>query len=87
MINQNPEIMASIVGKFFKHYKCNKYYVINLSRHTETMELQVNYISLHETPEYPFGTLWSRPLDMWSDQGRFIEIEPSDELYKLTVHF
>lgn len=79
--------MTSIVGKFFKHYKGNSYFVINISKHTETEEYLVNYISLYDTPKYAFGSLWSRPLNMWNENGRFVEIQPEKELYDKTCEF
>ena len=69
--------MSLLTGKFFRHYKGGIYYVLNLSIHTETNEILVNYISLND------GEHWSRPLTMWSKNvyslPRFEEIRPTDE--------
>lgn len=38
--------MNPLVGKYFQHYKGKFYYVLNISTHTETNEILVNYIIL-----------------------------------------
>lgn len=69
----------SIVNKFFRHYKGNYYYVMNISLHTETLEELVNYRSLYSTEKYPYGQIWARPLSMWfemvNNNPRFTEVE------------
>lgn len=73
-----------MINKFFKHRNGNFYYVINISKHTETEETLVNYYSLYATNGYPFGSVWSRPLKMWSEivDGtlRFTECFPPKEI-------
>jgi hypothetical protein len=49
-----------IPGGIYRHYKGGLYQVLNLSKHTETDEILVNYKSLH------FGSFYSRPLDSWN---------------------
>jgi hypothetical protein len=46
----------------FRHYKGATYYVCNLSEHTETNELFVNYYDITK-PE----KIWSRPLTMFNE--------------------
>ena len=84
--------MSSIIGKFFRHYKGNYYYVKNISLHSETLEELVNYHSLYSTDKYPFGQLWSRPLKMWNElvdnTPRFTEVNSKDvphDIYKKTI--
>lgn len=84
--------MASkIVNRFFKHRNGNFYYVINTSKHTETNETLVNYYSLYATPNYPFGTVWSRPLKMWHEvvegKPRFTECFPPKEVQESFEQF
>lgn len=55
-----------IPGKY-KHYKWKKYEVIWVARHTETNEVLVVYINLYEHPDYPYGSLWTRPLSMFEE--------------------
>lgn len=90
--------MSYLVGKFFRHYKGQHYYVFNVSTHTETRLQIVNYISLYKTHDLSWGAPWSRPLEMWNELvdgiPRFIEITlPGDEkeetmieIRKLFVH-
>ena len=79
------------IHKFFKHRNGNFYYVLGLSMHTETTQKLVNYISLYDTPDYKFGTTWSRPLEMWDqvveNNPRFVEVQPSEELKNKTYSY
>lgn len=72
--------MSLLTNKFFRHYKGGIYYVLNLSTHTETNEILVNYISLNN------GELWSRPLAIWSKHVygnmRYQQITPTVEQIK-----
>lgn len=74
--------MASLVGKFFRHYKGQYYYVNNISIHTESEETLVNYYSLYATDKYPYGQMWSRPVKMWFENvdgvTRFTEVDDVD---------
>jgi len=83
----------SLVGKFFKHYKGNNYYVFNISTHTETQTQMVNYISLYSTDTHSWGHSWSRPMHMWHqiiephECPRFIEIIPTNLEKEMTTAF
>lgn len=46
----------------YKHFKGNKYEVIGLAKHTETMEELVVYRAL-----YGEGDMWVRPKSMWEE--------------------
>ena len=48
----------------YQHYKGNKYAVIGMAKHSETLEDLVVYKALY-FGEHPFGTLWVRPANMF----------------------
>ena len=52
------------VNHIFRHYKGNYYKVLHLGVHTETKESMVVYQQLYVN-EYPKGTVWIRPYDMF----------------------
>ena len=49
------------LGKY-RHFKGNKYELLGIARHSETMEPMVVYRAL-----YGDGGLWVRPLAMWTE--------------------
>lgn len=51
----------------YRHYKGNFYEVIGVGRHSETMELLVVYKAKYATAAYAEGTLWIRPLSMFTE--------------------
>lgn len=53
----------------YRHYKGKRYELMDIARHSETMEPMVVYRAL-----YGEGTLWVRPLKMWSEP---VEMEGS----------
>ena len=50
------------LGGIYQHYKGKNYRVIDLARHSETLEWMVVYECLYENPE---GKIWVRPLKMF----------------------
>ena len=46
----------------YRHFKGNRYELIGVAKHSETMEEMVVYRAL-----YGEGGLWVRPLSMWSE--------------------
>lgn len=46
----------------YRHYKGNRYRVLGLGRHSETLEPLVIYQAL-----YGEGGTWARPAAMWSE--------------------
>lgn len=48
-------------GKY-RHFKGNEYEVIDIAKHSETMEEMVVYKAL-----YGEGGLWVRPASMWNE--------------------
>lgn len=67
-----------IIGTKYKHFKGNEYLVLNLAKHSETLEDMVVYQAL-----YGEKGVWVRPLDMFLSQkehngkliNRFEEVE------------
>lgn len=47
----------------YRHYKGNKYEVLGIANHSETLEKMVVYRAL-----YGEGTLWTRPAYMWDEK-------------------
>ncbi len=70
----------------YRHFKGNLYELVDIAKHSETLEQMVVYRAL-----YGEGGLWVRPLHMWSEQvdrdgytgPRFTYIRESQ--YKYTV--
>lgn len=46
----------------YQHYKGNKYLVLGIAKHSETLEELVVYTSLYENKD---SSLWVRPLKMF----------------------
>ena len=46
----------------YKHFKGNRYMVLGMATHSETMEEMVVYKAL-----YGDGGIWVRPSDMWEE--------------------
>lgn len=51
------------IGKKYRHFKGNEYLVLNIARHSETMEEMVIYQAL-----YGERGIWVRPLGMFLDK-------------------
>ena len=63
----------------YRHFKGNRYELVDFARHSETTELMVVYRAL-----YGEGELWVRPLSMWSeklvrDGKTYTRFVPEDE--------
>lgn len=48
--------------RIYEHYKGNKYQVVAIASHTETLEKMVVYKALYGAGEY-----WVRPISMWEE--------------------
>ncbi len=57
--------MAKIKLGKYHHYKGNFYKVIDIARHSETLEYLVVYECLYDNPD---GRLWVRPLEMFLEE-------------------
>lgn len=55
------------LGKY-QNYKGNFYEVLGVGKHTETREEFVVYKSLYDSPEFPSGSLWVRPKEIFFGQ-------------------
>lgn len=51
-----------IKGGTYRHYKGNSYLVLDIARHSETLEPMVVYKAL-----YGEGGVWVRPAHMWNE--------------------
>lgn len=52
-----------IINGIYRHYKGNKYKVLGIAKHSETLEEMVVYQAL-----YGEMGIWVRPLYMWSEE-------------------
>ena len=51
------------INEIYKHYKGNKYKVLGIANHSETLQEMVVYQAL-----YGEMGVWVRPLSMWSEE-------------------
>lgn len=64
--------MKPIIGKIYKHFKGDKYMVLNFATHTETCEEYVIYKKLNDTK------IWIRPVSMFMskvDKNKYPNVE------------
>jgi len=47
----------------YEHYKGNKYELLYVANHSETLEKMVVYKALYDE-----GEIWVRPLSMWNEK-------------------
>ena len=50
----------------YKHFKGNKYELLAVAKHSETLEEMVVYKAL-----YGKGGIWVRPADMWNEEVEY----------------
>ena len=55
--------MMELKKGIYKHYKGNRYELICVATHSETLEKMVVYKAL-----YGEGEVWVRPVSMWSEK-------------------
>ena len=60
----NNEIKNNIKNGIYQHYKGNKYEVIGIAKHSETLEDLVVYRALYDNN---VSQLWVRPLKMFTE--------------------
>jgi hypothetical protein len=51
----------------YKHYKGNRYEVIGIAHHSETLEPMVVYKALYESKEFGKDAIWVRPQSMFEE--------------------
>lgn len=51
----------------YKHFKGKQYRVIDVARHSETLELVIVYRALYHSPEFGAHPLFVRPSGMWGE--------------------
>ena len=55
--------MSEVTPGIYRHFKGNRYEVLFIASHSETLEPMVVYRAL-----YGEGGVWVRPLSMWNEQ-------------------
>ncbi len=73
------ELQNIIVGGSYRHYKGNLYTVLNVARHSETLELMVIYRAEYES-DLGNNVIWSRPLSMFLEK---LENKPHQNRFEL----
>ena len=56
--------MSEIKKGLYEHFKGKRYEVVDVARHSETLEPMVVYKALYKG-DFPEGSLWVRPLAMF----------------------
>ena len=51
----------------YKHYKGNRYEVLGVGKHSETLEDMVVYRALYSSREFKEGSLWVRPVHIFNE--------------------
>lgn len=57
-----PPILCDVTPGVYQHYKGNRYRMLALAHHSETLEEMVIYEALDTDTG-----VWARPLSMWSE--------------------
>ncbi len=60
--------MQSITPGTYKHYRGGTYEVIGIGRIEATLAECVIYKALYETEDFPLGSLWIRPVDVFTEE-------------------
>ena len=58
--------MSEIPKGLYEHFKGKRYEVIDVARHSETLEPMVIYKALYKG-DFPEGSLWVRPFSMFTE--------------------
>lgn len=58
----------SILSGRYRHYKGSAYEVIAIALHSENKEKMVVYRALEDSADFPKGTVWVRPLSMFTQE-------------------
>jgi len=65
MIKQNLNTLQ--IG-IYRHFKGNLYEVLQVARHSETLEPVVVYRALYDSIEFGTNSLWVRPLSLFLEK-------------------
>ena len=57
----------------YQHYKGNRYKVIGVARHSETLKEMIVYKALYKS-RFPQGSWWVRPQEMFLEKVRVGEV-------------
>ncbi|OGB97500.1 hypothetical protein A3F06_03105 [candidate division TM6 bacterium RIFCSPHIGHO2_12_FULL_36_22] len=68
-----------VVGGLYRHYKGKLYKVINIARHSETLEFMVIYQALYNST-FGNNTIWTRPLTMFVEE---IDLQTHQQRFEL----
>ncbi len=49
----------------YRHFKGGEYEVLGVGYHSESVEKMVVYQSLYDNGDFPKGTVWIRPLELF----------------------
>ncbi len=60
------KVFAEIKPGIYRHFKGNKYEVLHIAKHSETLEPMVVYRAL-----YGDGEVWVRPASMWLEDVEY----------------
>ena len=62
-MSESPNI---VIGGIYGHFKDkdHRYRVLNLAKHSETLEDMIVYEALYDNPR---SKIWVRPLSMWNE--------------------
>ena len=77
----NTNIMTEFTPGYYRHFKGNFYYLVEVASHSETLEPMVVYRAL-----YGERKLWVRPASMWTEivdkpeyhGPRFVAVDEKD---------
>lgn len=64
-MDELKQIAKVIPGTIFEHYSGKRYRILNVGRHSETLELCVIYQGLYDCPTFGPNPIWIRPLEMF----------------------
>lgn len=72
--NNGSKIYVDFIGKVFRHFKGNYYYIENISMDSETKETVIVYRPLYERKD---SMLWTRPAKMFFEE---IDVNRKDNI-------
>lgn len=55
------------IGGTYRHYKNKLYRVLNIGKHSETLEEMVVYQALYDSKEFGPNSIWIRPKKMFEE--------------------